>query len=202
MDDPPPKACEVCGAKPVERVFRPVPVFFKGSGFYSTDYGRRKRKVESSGGDGGKAEGDTSKAGRKAGREEREDRRHVTGGLSREGLVAGHAARLVRARPRGRRLRRRPPVNIAIMARFSSFGTSTALPSTYSRLAAEPAVQRCPRSERNRTQPSCMKLRRRRGRSRAASQVAADEGQVQEGADAGELVRRSPGPPAAAAPRG
>src|SRR5438445_4615663 len=54
MDDPPPKACEVCGAAPLERVFHPVPVFFKGSGFYSTDYGRRKRKVESGGeGEGG-----------------------------------------------------------------------------------------------------------------------------------------------------
>ena len=45
MDDPGPTACEVCGAKPVSRVFRPVPVFFKGSGFYSTDYGRGTRKV-------------------------------------------------------------------------------------------------------------------------------------------------------------
>ena len=55
IDEPPPEKCEVCGASPVERVFRPVPVFFKGSGFYSTDYGRRgKRKVETSGSDGAK----------------------------------------------------------------------------------------------------------------------------------------------------
>jgi putative FmdB family regulatory protein len=59
MGDPPPDACEVCGASPVERVFRPVPIFFKGSGFYSTDYGRKKRKVESSS-DGG---GDKSDSG-------------------------------------------------------------------------------------------------------------------------------------------
>ena len=52
MDDAPPGACEVCGASPVTRVFSPVPIFFKGSGFYATDYGRRKRKVESSSGDG------------------------------------------------------------------------------------------------------------------------------------------------------
>ena len=32
--------CEECGA-PVERVFRPVAVHFKGSGFYSTDYGAK-----------------------------------------------------------------------------------------------------------------------------------------------------------------
>ena len=42
MDDPPPASCEVCGAGPLERVFHPVPVFFKGSGFYSTDYGRKQ----------------------------------------------------------------------------------------------------------------------------------------------------------------
>jgi len=61
MDDPPPATCEVCGAGPLERVFHPVPVFFKGSGFYSTDYGRKKRKVESSGdGDGSKSDSDSS----------------------------------------------------------------------------------------------------------------------------------------------
>ena len=40
MNDPSPEACEVCGASPVERVLHPVAVHFKGSGFYSTDYGR------------------------------------------------------------------------------------------------------------------------------------------------------------------
>jgi putative FmdB family regulatory protein len=61
MDDPPPASCEVCGAGPLERVFHPVPVFFKGSGFYSTDYGRKKRKAESSGdGDGSKSDSDSS----------------------------------------------------------------------------------------------------------------------------------------------
>jgi putative FmdB family regulatory protein len=39
MSDDPVKECEVCGA-PVERVFHPVAVHFKGSGFYTTDYGR------------------------------------------------------------------------------------------------------------------------------------------------------------------
>ena len=41
MSDDPVETCEVCGA-PVERVFHPVAVHFKGSGFYSTDYGRKK----------------------------------------------------------------------------------------------------------------------------------------------------------------
>jgi putative FmdB family regulatory protein len=34
--------CSVCGA-PVQRVFHPVAIHFKGSGFYNTDYGKRKR---------------------------------------------------------------------------------------------------------------------------------------------------------------
>ena len=54
MDEPPPATCEVCGKGPVTKVLHPVPVFFKGSGFYSTDYGRGKRKKEAAEGDGGK----------------------------------------------------------------------------------------------------------------------------------------------------
>src|SRR5687768_13952829 len=37
MSDDPVSECEECGA-PVERVFHPVAVHFKGSGFYNTDY--------------------------------------------------------------------------------------------------------------------------------------------------------------------
>jgi putative FmdB family regulatory protein len=48
MGDPPPDACEVCGEGPVERVLYPVAVHFKGSGFYTTDYGRGSRKKEAS----------------------------------------------------------------------------------------------------------------------------------------------------------
>ena len=44
MTDDVPEKCEVCGAGPVERVLYPVAVHFKGSGFYSTDYGRGSRK--------------------------------------------------------------------------------------------------------------------------------------------------------------
>ena len=46
FDDPPPADCEVCGAAPVTKVLYPVAVHFKGSGFYSTDYGRGSRKKE------------------------------------------------------------------------------------------------------------------------------------------------------------
>jgi putative FmdB family regulatory protein len=53
MSDPDPEVCEVCGAGPLTKVLHPVPVHFKGSGFYSTDYGRGSRKREGSSGDGG-----------------------------------------------------------------------------------------------------------------------------------------------------
>jgi putative FmdB family regulatory protein len=59
MSDPPPEGCVVCGKSPVEKVLYPVSVHFKGSGFYTTDYGRgSKRKGESSkdGGDSGSSE--------------------------------------------------------------------------------------------------------------------------------------------------
>lgn len=57
IDDDPPHACEVCGQGPLTKVLHPVPVFFKGSGFYSTDYGRGKRKKEAtSDGEGAKAD--------------------------------------------------------------------------------------------------------------------------------------------------
>ena len=36
--------CEVCGA-PAQRVLHPVAIHFKGSGFYSTDYGRGKKSA-------------------------------------------------------------------------------------------------------------------------------------------------------------
>jgi putative FmdB family regulatory protein len=45
MTDDPVTSCQVCGA-PVERVFHPIAVHFKGSGFYNTDYGTRKRSRE------------------------------------------------------------------------------------------------------------------------------------------------------------
>src|ERR687885_2359197 len=45
ITDDPVTTCEQCGAA-VQRVFHPVAVHFKGSGFYNTDYGTAKRKRE------------------------------------------------------------------------------------------------------------------------------------------------------------
>jgi len=44
MSEPGPDRCEVCGAEPLQRVLHPVAVHYKGSGFYSTDYGKGGRK--------------------------------------------------------------------------------------------------------------------------------------------------------------
>ena len=58
MDDPQPEVCEICGEGPVERVLYPVAVHYKGSGFYSTDYGRGGSKKESPSKDGSSSDGD------------------------------------------------------------------------------------------------------------------------------------------------
>jgi putative FmdB family regulatory protein len=50
MSDDPVVSCQTCEA-PVQRVFHPVAVHFKGSGFYNTDYGTRKRAKEKSEGE-------------------------------------------------------------------------------------------------------------------------------------------------------
>jgi putative FmdB family regulatory protein len=47
MSDDPVETCEVCGA-PVQRVLHPVAVHFKGSGFYTTDYGKKKNGAKAS----------------------------------------------------------------------------------------------------------------------------------------------------------
>jgi putative FmdB family regulatory protein len=52
IGDAPPAKCEVCGEGPLERVLYPVAVHFKGSGFYTTDYGRGSGKKPSKDGSG------------------------------------------------------------------------------------------------------------------------------------------------------
>ena len=46
MTDDPLEVCEEHGT-PVQRVFHPVAVHFKGSGFYNTDYGKKKSGASS-----------------------------------------------------------------------------------------------------------------------------------------------------------
>jgi len=44
MTEAGPTGCEVCGKGPLQVVLHPVAVHYKGSGFYSTDYGRKGKK--------------------------------------------------------------------------------------------------------------------------------------------------------------
>ena len=60
MTAPPPESCDVCGASPVEQVLYPVAIHYKGSGFYTTDYGKGKKKKD--GGDGGSPSSSESKS--------------------------------------------------------------------------------------------------------------------------------------------
>jgi len=62
LADPAVETCEVCGG-PVARVFHPVAIHFRGSGFYTTDYGRSSKAARA-----GRDEGDgkTAPEGRAA----------------------------------------------------------------------------------------------------------------------------------------
>ena len=66
MSDPPAEVCEVCGKGPVEKLLYPVAVHFKGSGFYSTDYGRSGRKAAGSK-DGDSGSGSSSESSSSSG---------------------------------------------------------------------------------------------------------------------------------------
>jgi putative FmdB family regulatory protein len=62
MTDDPLTSCSTCSA-PVQRVFHPVAVHFKGSGFYTTDYGKKKSAATGSSDSGAKkteSKGDSS----------------------------------------------------------------------------------------------------------------------------------------------
>jgi putative FmdB family regulatory protein len=62
MSDEPPEVCEVCGEGPLQRVLYPVAVHFKGSGFYSTDYGKGGGRKPSSDGEKSDSESSSEKA--------------------------------------------------------------------------------------------------------------------------------------------
>jgi putative FmdB family regulatory protein len=59
MTDDPLTSCSTCEA-PVQRVFHPVAVHFKGSGFYNTDYGKKKSGASSSSNSEGGSSSDSS----------------------------------------------------------------------------------------------------------------------------------------------
>ena len=66
MADDPLVQCEKCGG-PLRKVLHPVAIHFKGSGFYTTDYGkgsgRRSGARESGSGDSGSGESGSGESG-------------------------------------------------------------------------------------------------------------------------------------------
>ncbi len=72
ITDDPVSSCQLCEA-PVERVFHPVAVHFKGSGFYTTDYGSRKRQ-RAEGGDGDSPPADKSDKKTAEGKDKKSDK--------------------------------------------------------------------------------------------------------------------------------
>lgn len=65
MTAPAPEKCDVCGATPVEVVLYPIAIHYKGSGFYSTDYGKKgKAAAKKDGGEAGSSSSsDSSSSG-------------------------------------------------------------------------------------------------------------------------------------------
>jgi putative FmdB family regulatory protein len=61
MTAPAPEVCDVCTAAPVELVLYPIAIHYKGSGFYSTDYGKGGKKAGKEG-DSGSSSGESSKS--------------------------------------------------------------------------------------------------------------------------------------------
>ena len=62
MTAPAPERCDVCGASPVELVLYPIAIHYKGSGFYSTDYGKGGKKKEKEGSDSSTSSSSESKS--------------------------------------------------------------------------------------------------------------------------------------------
>ena len=60
MTAPAPEKCDVCGASPVELVLYPVAIHYKGSGFYTTDYGKGKGAKAEGGGESKSSESKSS----------------------------------------------------------------------------------------------------------------------------------------------
>ena len=124
--DAPIEKCEICGKSPVEKVLYPVSVHFKGSGFYSTDYGRGGRKKTRA------LEG--RRAATRAPSEKKSDsdsgageKKAAAARLESTG-ASYEATRRRRSCPGGGGCGAERPVNIAIAAVFSSVPTMTDWP--------------------------------------------------------------------------
>jgi putative FmdB family regulatory protein len=94
MTAPGPEGCEVCGAGPLQVVLHPVAVHYKGSGFYSTDYGRRSRQ---SGKEGGSDGSSTSSEGGSSGESGKSGESGGPGGSGGSGESSGESKKAAEA---------------------------------------------------------------------------------------------------------
>ena len=76
MLDEPLTMCPECGGS-LRKVFAPPAISFKGSGFYSTDHGKKAKRSGEAKGDG---EGSGEKSGEKSGQKTGEKSRDKSGG--------------------------------------------------------------------------------------------------------------------------
>jgi putative FmdB family regulatory protein len=81
MSDDPLTKCQECGA-PAERVLHPVAVHFKGSGFYNTDYGKKKGGGNGAGSEGAKESKDSKGADSKSSEKKSSDSKASTSAAS------------------------------------------------------------------------------------------------------------------------
>ena len=86
FDDPPLEACPVCGGR-LRKLYSPVGIVFKGSGFYSTD--ARKKAAETSG-DGAKKSADAAQKEGQGGKPSAKESKPASPGSS--GKPAGPGA--------------------------------------------------------------------------------------------------------------
>jgi putative FmdB family regulatory protein len=63
MTEEGPTVCAVCGEGPLQRVLHPVAVHYKGSGFYSTDYGRKSKQPSKDGSSADSSSGGSTSGG-------------------------------------------------------------------------------------------------------------------------------------------
>jgi putative FmdB family regulatory protein len=93
ISEDPLERCEVCG-KPASRVFHPPAVHFKGSGFYNTDYGTRKRAREKeAAGEGAGKSDSTASSGSEGKSAEGKASEKTSEGKTSEAKAAGAASK-------------------------------------------------------------------------------------------------------------
>lgn len=68
FNEPPPARCPECGAEALHRVYKPVGIIFKGSGFYATDHRSPSgvRHTNNGNGDAASASGESKAEAAKA----------------------------------------------------------------------------------------------------------------------------------------